>query len=74
MQHVANMNNKNLICCGHKVPNNCMSAEDLVWAANSSVIQQDKNGSWYHTMITDRDRKYRQNMWKPDTGKERAVF
>jgi hypothetical protein len=34
----------------------------------SNVIQQDQHGRWYHTLITDRDRKVRQNYWNPDTG------
>lgn len=68
MQHVANMNARNLICTGYRVPNACMSADDLAWAGESNVIQQDEHGRWYHTMITDRDRKSRQNYWNPDTG------
>jgi hypothetical protein len=68
MMHTANMNNRDLICCGHRVPNSYMSADDLAWAAKSNVIQQDANGNWFHTMITDRDRKSRQNYWNPDTG------
>ena len=68
MQHVANMNVRNLICSGHKVSDNQMSEADRAWAMNSKVIQQDNNGRWYHTMITDRDRKARVNYWNPDTG------
>ena len=68
MQHSANMNNQSLICSGYKVPNASMSEADLAWANKFTVIQQDENGSWYHTGITDRDRKFRQSYWKPDTG------
>lgn len=68
MQHSANMNNRDLICCGHKVPDRCMTEDDRAWAAGSRVIQQDTNGSWFHTLITARDRKIRQNYWNPDTG------
>lgn len=74
MQHKAHMNNKNLICSGYKVANDKMSEGDLVWAKESSVIKQDENGQWFHSLITDRDRKYRQSYWKPDTGMERYQF
>jgi hypothetical protein len=68
MQHVSAMNNKNLICSGHRVSNDRMSAEDLVWANNHPTIQQDEHGRWFHTMITERDRKFRRDYWNPDTG------
>jgi hypothetical protein len=62
------MDVRSLICSGFKIPNSQMSASDLDWAMQSAVIQQDNNGYWYHTKITDRDRKVRQNFWNPDTG------
>lgn len=68
MQHVANMNNRSLICSGHKVPDSRMTDADRAWAMESNVIRQDNNGCWTHTLITERDRKYRQNYWNPDTG------
>lgn len=68
MKHVANMNNRDLICCGHRVSDQCMSDDDRAWASASKVIAQDNHGRWFHTMITDRDRKYRENYWNPDTG------
>ena len=68
MQHSANLGNKDLICCGHKVCNHFMSAQDLDWARKHPSIQQDQDGRWYHTGITERDRQYRNNYWNPDTG------
>ena len=68
MIHTANMGVRDLICCGHKVSDNKMSNEDRAWALKSNVIKQDENGRWYHTLITDRDRNYRENIWNPDTG------
>lgn len=68
MLHKSAMNNRDLICSGHKVGQSYMSADDLAWAAKSAVIQQDVNGNWYHTLITDRDRKVRDSFWQPDTG------
>lgn len=68
MMHSANMNNQSLICSGFRVPNSSMSDADLNWAMKSDVIQQDQHGNWFHTLITDRDRKSRQNYWNPDTG------
>ncbi len=69
MQHTANMNNRDLICSGHKVSNHLMSADDLEWCVKfSGVIAQDENGRWYHTKITARDRATRNSFWNPDTG------
>ena len=68
MKHTANMNNRDLICCGHKVSDQHMTDADREWATKSNVIRQDQHGRWFHTMITDRDRKVRQNYWNPDTG------
>lgn len=68
MLHSAHMSNKDRICSGFRVANNAMSTDDLAWAIKHNVIQQDQNGYWYHTLITDRDRKVRQNFWNPDTG------
>lgn len=68
MRHTANMGPRDLICCGHKVSDHAMSADDRAWAAKSSVIQQDQTGRWYHTGITARDHKYREDAWSPDTG------
>lgn len=68
MRHTANMDVRSLICSGHKVSNNHMTAADIEWAMKHSVIAQDQNGRWYHTGITARDRKVRENFWNPDTG------
>lgn len=69
MQHVANMNNKNLICSGHKVHDRYMSEEDRAWAEKfSNVIRMDNQNRWFHINITDRDRKFRDSYWNPDTG------
>lgn len=71
MQHVANMDNRSLICSGHKVADRFMTDADRAWAMSSNVIRQDNSGVWFHTLITDRDRKGRQNYWNPDTGPHR---
>jgi hypothetical protein len=68
MQHVANMTTRNLICSGHKVSDQHMTDADRTWAMQSNVIRQDNNGRWYHTGITERDRKCRRDYWNPDTG------
>ena len=67
-KHVANMNNRDLICSGHRVADKDMSAEDRAWAEASMTIEKDANGRWYHTLITDRDRHVRASCWNPDTG------
>jgi len=71
MQHIANMNNRSLICSGHKVPDRNMTEADRAWATAGTVIKQDANGAWFHTGITDRDRKARRDYWNPDTGPHR---
>ncbi|MEI9428719.1 hypothetical protein [Mesorhizobium sp. Cs1299R1N3] len=74
MQHVANMDNRSLICSGFRVADNYMSDDDRAWATaplkdgGPSVIAKDEKGRWYHTKITDRDRKSRASYWNPDTG------
>lgn len=68
MQHVANMNNRSLICSGHKVPDRFMTEADRAWAMSSNVIRQGNDGVWFHTLITERDRNARRDYWNPDTG------
>lgn len=68
MKHSANMGNRDLICCGHKVNDKYMTEADRAWAMSSTVIQKDNAGRWFHTGITARDRQYRANSWNPDTG------
>ena len=68
MRHTANMDVRNLICCGYKVSNSHMTEADIKWATESNVIAQDQHGRWFHTSITERDRKFRQSYWNPDTG------
>lgn len=68
MRHTANMGTRDLICSGHKVSDKFMTDDDRAWALKSNVIRQDQDGRWFHTLITDRDRKIRQNYWNPDTG------
>lgn len=68
MRHIANMDVRSLICCGHRVNDAHMSEADRQWARQGSIIQQDEAGRWYHTGITARDRKIRVNAWNPDTG------
>jgi len=68
MMHSANMDARSLICSGHKVSDQNMTDEDRAWAMKNDVIAQDNHGRWFHTKITDRDRKVRQNFWNPDTG------
>jgi hypothetical protein len=68
MKHTAHMNNRDLICCGHRVHDRNMTDADRSWAMQSKSIQKDNHGQWFHTLITDRDRKSRQDFWNPDTG------
>jgi len=68
MMHVAHMNNRSLICSGHKVHDRYMNDADRAWAMESTVIRQNNAGEWFHTLITDRDRRDRANYWNPDTG------
>ena len=68
MRHISAMNSRDLICSGHRVADRDMSAEDRAWARESSVIALDNGGRWFHTLITERDRKARSNYWNPDTG------
>jgi hypothetical protein len=68
MLHKAHMTNRDLICSGYKVSDRDMTDADRAWAMQGDVIRQDNAGQWFHTLITDRDRKARRDFWNPDTG------
>jgi len=73
MKHTANMTPMDLICCGHSVPDHLFSDAQRADMTGSPYRAQDADGRWYSTTLNDKDRKFRQSYWKPDTG-HRADF
>ena len=75
MAHIANMNTRNVLACGHTVWESTMSAADLDFVkSHPDNFTRDAKGFWFNTNLANpRDRAFRESRWTETTPNRAAA-